>query len=107
VKDRNIKFTKELCRKFYQPHINKPFYNDLEDYMTSGESCALVLKKINAISEWRDLMGASKEKKGDPNSIRAKYGTDKTKDAVHGSDSKEEAKRELNVLFQRNCCIII
>jgi nucleoside-diphosphate kinase len=75
--------------------------------MTSGESCALVLKKINAISEWRDLMGASKEKKGDPNSIRAKYGTDKTKDAVHGSDSKEEAKRELNVLFQRNCCIII
>ena len=52
-------------------------------------------------------MGASKEKKNDQNSLRAKYGTDKTKDAVHGSDSKDEVKRELKVIFENNFCIII
>ena len=54
IKEKNFKFTRELCSKFYEPHINKPFYNDLKDYMTSGQSCALILEKKNAISDWRD-----------------------------------------------------
>lgn len=83
------------AKEFYAVHKNKPFYNSLVEFMTSGPSVILVLEGNNAVQLNRDLMGSA-DKKG---SIRADFGTSVTKNAVHGSDSSENAQQEIAFFF--------
>lgn len=94
-----------LCRKeaegFYYVHKDKPFFKDLINFMTSGPIIVMVLMKENAILEWRQLMGSTDPKKAEKETIRNLYGTDIEKNAVHGSDSTENALYEINYFFPK------
>ncbi len=92
--------TKE-AEKFYSEHQGKPFFKELVDYITSGPVIALVLKKENAIADWRALMGATNPQQALVGTIRKMFGTNKTFNAVHGSDSAESAKREINFFWNK------
>lgn len=97
-----FKFTPELAAEFYGEHQGKPFYPNLVDFMTSDLCVGMELVRENAIKHWRTLLGPTNTqvaKEQAPNSIRAQYGTDGTKNACHGSDSKPSAKRELDLVF--------
>ncbi|KAL0482720.1 nucleoside-diphosphate kinase [Acrasis kona] len=101
-----VHLTKQQAEEFYAVHYGKPFYNNLVDFMSSGRIVALELSKPDAIQAWRNLIGptnfevARREK---PNSIRGKFASDGTRNAVHGSDSSENAKIvESNFFFGRN-----
>ena len=99
IKERKIKLDKSEAEKFYQVHQSKPFYNDLCNYLSSGPIVVMVLQKENAISENRKLMGATNPKHADPETIRKKYGISIDKNSVHGSDSIENAKEEIDFFF--------
>ncbi len=97
-----FKFTKDQARKFYIVHKDRPFYGELVDFMTSGPVVACVLEGERAISRVREIIGPTDSKearKTAPNSIRALYGTDKGKNAIHASDSKESANYEIPFIF--------
>lgn len=97
-----FKFTPELATNFYAEHEGKPFFPTLMDFMTSDVSVGLELVRENAIKHWRTLLGptnSSTAKSEAPNSIRARFGTDGTKNACHGSDSPHSVKRELDLVF--------
>lgn len=97
-----LTLTKERAAEFYIEHKDRPFYDDLTTFMSSGPSIALVLRKEGAISAWRALMGPTNSEKAratDPDSIRAKFGTDGSKNATHGSDSSTSAAREISFFF--------
>ena len=91
--------TKEMAELFYDVHQGKPFFNDLVSFVTSGPVVIMALEKENAITDWRNLMGATDPKKAAPGTIRNMFCTDISENAVHGSDSPETAMRELALFF--------
>jgi nucleoside-diphosphate kinase len=84
---------------FYAEHKGKPFFPELVRFMTSGPMCALVLEGENAIEKNREIMGATDPKKAAPGTLRALYAASMTENAVHGSDSKASAEREIGYFF--------
>ena len=100
IKDsKKLQITKDEAAEFYKVHQSKPFYNDLCTYLSSGPIVAMILEGENAISINRRLMGATDPKKADKNTIRKLYGLSIDKNSVHGSDSSESAKKEINFFF--------
>ena len=99
-KEKKVKLEKSEAEKFYQIHQSKPFYNDLCEYLSSGPIVVMVLEKENAIVENRKLMGATDPIKAEEGTIRKKYGISIDKNSVHGSDSSENAKTEINFFFK-------
>ena len=99
-KEKKIKLEKHEAEKFYQVHQSKPFYNDLCSYLSSGPIVVMILERENAILENRKLMGATDPLKAEENTIRKKYGISIDKNSVHGSDSQENAKIEIDFFFK-------
>ena len=99
-KEKKIKLEKSEAEKFYQVHQSKPFYNDLCSYLSSGPIVVMVLERENAILENRKLMGATDPTKAEEGTIRKKYGISIDKNSVHGSDSPENAKVEIDFFFK-------
>ena len=93
------KLTKEQAGKFYAVHKERPFYNDLVSFMTSGPIIAAILEKDNAVTEYRNYIGSTNPKDAKPGTIRALYATSMEKNAVHGSDSDENACIEGDFFF--------
>ena len=100
VNEKKIQIEKYEAEKFYKVHETKPFYNDLCTYLSSGPIVVMILEKENAILENRELMGATNPKDADEGTIRKKYGISIDKNSVHGSDSIENAKIEINFFFK-------
>ena len=94
-----IHFTDELASGFYAEHDGKPFFNDLKKFMTSGPVFVQVLEGENAVQKNRDLMGSTNPQDADPGTIRADFAKSIDANAVHGSDSIESAKREIEYFF--------
>jgi len=86
--------TEEQAKKFYEVHKERPFYQELVDYMISGPIVAAILEKDNAVADFRSLIGATDPSEAEEGTIRKKYAESKAKNAVHGSDSDENAKIE-------------
>ena len=99
-KEKKIQLEKNEAEKFYQVHQSKPFYNDLCSYLSSGPIIVMVLERENAILENRKLMGATDPTKADEGTIRKRYGISIDKNSVHGSDSPENAKVEIDFFFK-------
>ena len=100
LREKKIHILKEEAEKFYKVHESKPFYNDLCAYLSSGPIIVMCLQKNNAVLENRKLMGAPNPKDAEEGTIRKKYGISIDKNSVHGSDSLENAKIELNFFFK-------
>ena len=100
IKDKKIQLTKLEAEQFYKVHETKPFYNDLCAYLSSGPIVVMVLEKENAILGNRNLMGATNPKDAEEGTIRKKYGISIDKNSVHGSDSIENAKIEIEFFFK-------
>ena len=100
VKDKKIQITKSEAEQFYKVHETKPFYSDLCAYLSSGPIIVMVLEKENAVLGNRELMGATNPKDAEEGTIRKKYGISIDKNSVHGSDSVENAKIEINFFFK-------
>ena len=100
VKDKKIQIEKFEAEKFYKVHETKPFYNDLCTYLSSGPIVVMVLEKENAILGNRELMGATNPTDAEEGTIRKKYGISIDKNSVHGSDSVENAKIEIDFFFK-------
>ena len=100
LKEKKIKLEKSEAEKFYQVHQSKPFYNNLCDYLSSSPIIVMVLGKENAVTENRKLMGATDPKYAETGTLREKYGISIDKNSVHGSDSIENAKIEINFFFK-------
>ena len=100
VKEKKVKLEKKDAEQFYKVHETKPFYNDLCNYLSSGPVLVMVLKKNNAIAENRKLMGATNPHDADPGTIRKKFGISIDKNSVHGSDSRENAEKEISFFFK-------
>ena len=100
VKDKKIQIAKSEAEQFYKVHETKPFYNDLCAYLASGPIVVMVLEKENAVLGNRELMGATKPEDAEEGTIRKKYGISIDKNSVHGSDSVENAKIEINFFFK-------
>ena len=96
---KKIHITKDEASEFYKVHQSKPFYNDLCAYLSSGPIVVLILEGNNAILANRKLMGATNPKEAEENTIRKLYGISIDKNSVHGSDSKENAKQEIDFFF--------
>ena len=99
LKEKKIQIEKSEAEKFYKVHETKPFYNDLCNYLSSGPIVAMVIEKENAVVENRNLMGATNPKDAVDGTIRKKYGLSIDKNSVHGSDSLENAKIEIDFFF--------
>tara|TARA_B110000014_G_scaffold115826_1_gene79530 strand:- start:110 stop:520 length:411 start_codon:yes stop_codon:yes gene_type:complete len=99
-KEKKIKLEKHEAENFYQVHQSKPFYNDLCSYLSSSPIVVMVLNRENAILENRKLMGATDPTKAEEGTIRKKYGISIDKNSVHGSDSPENAKIEIDFFFK-------
>ncbi len=100
IKEKKIQIEKTEAELFYQVHQTKPFYNDLCTYLSSGQIVVMIIEKENAIKENRNLMGATNPKDADEGTIRKKYGISIDKNSVHGSDSVENAKKEIDFFFK-------
>ena len=99
-KEKKIQIEKSEAEKFYKIQETKPFYNDLCSYLSSGPIIAMILEKENAVAENRKLMGATNPKDAENGTIRKKYGISIDKNSVHGSDSVENAKIEIDFFFK-------
>ena len=99
-KEKKIHITKSEAEQFYKVHETKPFYNDLCAYLSSGPIVAMILEQENAVLRNRDLMGATNPKDAEEGTIRKKYGISIDKNSVHGSDSVENAKVEIDFFFK-------
>tara|TARA_B100000674_G_scaffold91943_1_gene64622 strand:- start:378 stop:788 length:411 start_codon:yes stop_codon:yes gene_type:complete len=99
LKEKKIQIEKTEAEKFYKVHETKPFYNDLCTYLSSGPIVVIILEKDNAVADNRKLMGATNPKDAEEGTIRKKYGISIDKNSVHGSDSIENAKIEINFFF--------
>jgi nucleoside-diphosphate kinase len=97
---KKIKVDMDFAKKFYSVHSDKPFFNDLCSYISSGPLVAMVLKGENAVQKNRDLMGATNPKDAKPGTIRNLYAISIDKNSVHGSDSVENAKIEIDLFFK-------
>ncbi len=93
------RLSEERAGQFYEVHKERPFYNDLRSYMSSGNIMALILEKDNAVEDFRKLIGATNPKDAEAGTVRAKYGESIEANAVHGSDSDENAQIEGNFFF--------
>ena len=102
VKDKKIQIAKAEAEQFYKVHETKPFYNDLCAYLSSGPIVVMVLEKENAVLGNRELMGATKPEDAVEGTIRKKYGISIDKNSVHGSDSVENAKIEIDFFLKIN-----
>ena len=100
VKEKKIQIEKSEAEIFYKVHETKPFYNDLCSYLSSGPIVVMVIEKENGILANRELMGATNPKDALDGTIRKKYGISIDKNSVHGSDSPENAKIEINFFFK-------
>tara|TARA_B100000989_G_scaffold68554_1_gene47732 strand:+ start:1047 stop:1457 length:411 start_codon:yes stop_codon:yes gene_type:complete len=99
-KQKKVKLEKKEAEIFYKVHETKPFYNDLCNYLSSGPIVAMVLTKYNAILDNRKLMGATDPLKAELGTIRKEFGISIDKNSVHGSDSPENAKTEIDFFFK-------
>jgi nucleoside-diphosphate kinase len=99
VKEKKIKIEQSEAEKFYKVHETKPFYNDLCAYLSSGPIVVMILEKENAVLANRELMGATNPKDAKEGTIRKKYGISIDKNSVHGSDSIDNAKIEIDFFF--------
>ena len=100
LKEKKIKLEKDEAEKFYKVHQTKPFYNDLCSYLSSGPIVVMVLESDNAVLKNRELMGATDPIKAEEGTLRKKFGLSIDKNSVHGSDSLENAKIEINFFFK-------
>ena len=100
LKEKKIQIEKSEAEKFYKVHETKPFYNDLCSYLSSGPIVVMVLEKENAVLANRELMGATNPKDASDGTIRKKYGISIHKNSVHGSDSIDNAKIEIDFFFK-------
>jgi len=100
LKSKKIKISKEEASEFYKVHQTKPFYAELCDYLSSGPIIVMILEGENSISQNRKLMGATDPKNAEDGTIRKMYGISIDKNSVHGSDSAENAKTEINFFFK-------
>jgi len=93
------RMSKSEANEFYSIHCDKPFYDELTDFMSSGHSMVLALKKDNAVLEWRKTIGATNPDEADEGTIRKDFASSLSENAVHGSDSDENAIKEINFFF--------
>lgn len=100
LKEKKLKLDKSDAEKFYQVHQSKPFYNDLCAYLSSGPIVVIALEKENAVAENRKLMGSTDPRNAELGTLRKKYGISIDKNSVHGSDSVENAKIEIDFFFK-------
>ena len=100
VKEKKVKLEKKDAENFYKVHETKPFYNELCNYLSSGPVVVMVLKKVNAIADNRKIMGATNPADAQDGTIRKEFGISIDKNSVHGSDSKENAEKEINFFFK-------
>ena len=100
IKEKKLKLEKSEAEQFYKVHETKPFYNDLCEYLSSGTVVVMILEKENAIKSNRDLMGATDPNKAEEGTIRKLFGKSIDKNSVHGSDSPENAKIEIDFFFK-------
>ena len=96
---KKISMSEEQAKKFYDVHKERPFFGELVDMMTSGPVIVMVLKKDNAIQDWRDLMGATDPSQAAEGTIRKKFGKSIGENATHGSDSLKNARIEIEQFF--------
>ena len=99
IKEKKIHISKEEAERFYKVHESKPFYNDLCAYLSSGPIIVMTLQKENAVMDNRKLMGATNPEEAEEGTLRKKYGISIDKNSVHGSDSVQNAKIELDFFF--------
>tara|TARA_B100001123_G_C15174465_1_gene972775 strand:- start:219 stop:623 length:405 start_codon:yes stop_codon:yes gene_type:complete len=99
LKEKKVKISKEEAAEFYKVHQTKPFYEDLCSYLSSGPIIVMILSREDSVLKNREIMGATDPKKALPGTIRAEYGLSIDKNSVHGSDSVENAKKEINFFF--------
>tara|TARA_B100001540_G_scaffold261889_1_gene241038 strand:+ start:106 stop:516 length:411 start_codon:yes stop_codon:yes gene_type:complete len=100
IKEKKIHISKLEAEQFYKVHQTKPFYNDLCTYLSSGPIVVMILEKDNAVLENRNLMGATNPSEAKDGTLRKKYGISIDKNSVHGSDSVENAKIEIDFFFK-------
>ena len=100
IKSKKVKISKEEASEFYKVHQTKPFYNDLCAYLSSGPIYVMVLEGENAVLKNREIMGATDPLKADEGTLRKLYGLSIDKNSVHGSDSVENAKIEIDFFFK-------
>jgi len=100
LKSKKIKVSKEEASEFYKVHQTKPFYDALCDYLSSGPIIVMILEGENAVLKNRELMGATDPLKAKEGTLRKMYGISIDKNSVHGSDSVENAKTEINFFFK-------
>lgn len=96
---RMVRLTRQQAEAFYYVHRERGFYSGLVEFMSSGPVMVMVLRKVNAVEEFRRLIGSTDPAKADRGTIRAEFATDVQKNAVHGSDSPENARREASFFF--------
>ena len=101
LKIKKVKISKEEAEEFYKVHQTKPFYSDLCSYLSSGPIVAMILEGENAILKNREIMGATDPTKAAEGTIRKMYGVSIDKNSVHGSDSLDNAKKEINFFFNK------
>jgi len=100
LKSKKVKISKEEASEFYKVHQTKPFYNDLCNYLSSGPIVVMILEGENAVLKNRELMGATDPLKANEGTLRKMYGVSIDKNSVHGSDSLENGKLEINFFFK-------
>ena len=98
--EKKIQISKSEAEEFYKVHQSKPFYDDLCNYLSSGPIVVMILEKENAVTENRKLMGATDPTKAEVGTLRKKYGISIDKNSVHGSDSIDNAKIEIEFFFK-------
>ena len=99
--DKKIHITKEEAAEFYKVHQSRPFYDQLCGFLSSGPIIVMILEGDDAVARNRKLMGATNPKEADENTIRKLYGLSIDKNSVHGSDSVENAKKEISFFFKK------
>ncbi len=97
-----IRMTLAQAQGFYRVHEGKPFYEELTEFMSSSQSMVLALAKDNAVSAWRETIGATNPKEADVGTIRRDFATSIGENAVHGSDSDNNARKELGFFFSES-----
>jgi len=96
---RKVRLTEEQAKSFYAVHRDKPFYRPLVEFMTSGPVWVMALERDNAVDHLRKVMGATDSTKAEKGTIRAQFGTNIERNAIHGSDSPENARIEISFFF--------
>ena len=102
IAQKRIKLSKKQAEGFYFIHNDKPFFQDLIDYMTSGPVVIQVLEGKNAVAEYRKIMGSTNPENAEPGTIRKEYALNIQENSVHGSDSEQNAENEINYFFNEN-----